>query len=159
MSDRAPDRPAPPDADELARRCAEHLAPLDAVSRDLGIETVHVGPGRATLAMTITPTMTNGHGMAHGGYLFLLADTAFAFACNTYDEVTVAASADIVFVRPAQAGDRLTATAVERVRSGRSGIYDVTVRRGDDGDQPGEVIAEFRGGSRSLGRAILPTDG
>ena len=89
--------------------------------------------------------MVNGHGIAHGGYIFLLADTAFAFACNTYEIATVAAAADVVFVAPAREGDRLVAEAVERVRFGRSGVYDVTVRRAD-----GEVVAEFRGNSRAL---------
>ena len=101
--------------------------------------------------MTLTPAMVNGHGIAHGGYLFLLADSAFAYACNTHGAVTVAASAYVVFVAPARAGDVLEATAVERTRYGRSGVYDVTVRRVPDGD----VIAEFRGGSRSRKESVL----
>jgi acyl-CoA thioesterase len=95
--------------------------------------------------MTVADTMINGHGLAHGGYVFLLADTAFAVACNTYDEAAVARACDIVFLRPAKAGDELVATAVERTRLRRSGIYDVTVRRGD-----GEVVAELRGQSATL---------
>ena len=95
--------------------------------------------------MTITGTMVNGHGIAHGGYVFLLADTAFAFACNTYDVATVAAAADVVFVAPAREGDELVAEAAERVRFGRSGVYDVTVR-----GPGGAVVAEFRGNSRAL---------
>jgi acyl-CoA thioesterase len=94
----------------------------------------------------VTPSMVNGHAIAHGGYVFLLADTAFAFACNTYGQVTVARSADITFVAPAQEGDELEATATERHRAGRNGIYDVTVRRRGSG----EVVAEFRGHSREL---------
>ena len=100
--------------------------------------------GTAAVRMTVTRSMVNGHGIAHGGYLFLLADTAFACACNSHGPVTVAAAADIDFVAPARLGDDLLATAVERTRFGRSGIYDVTVRRGDEG------IAEFRGRSRTL---------
>jgi acyl-CoA thioesterase len=89
--------------------------------------------------------MVNGHAIAHGGYLFLLADTAFACACNSHGPVTVAAGADITFVAPARAGEVLVATAAERVRYGRSGVYDVTVRRGD------QIVAEFRGRSRTTG--------
>jgi len=116
----------------------------DLASRTLGMHLVDAGPGHATVRMTITDTMVNGHALAHGGYVFLLADTAFACACNSHGPVTVAAGADITFVAPAALGDELEARAVERVRYGRSGIYDVTVTRGD------EVIAEFRGRSRTV---------
>ncbi|WP_459715810.1 hydroxyphenylacetyl-CoA thioesterase PaaI [Actinophytocola sp. KF-1] len=116
----------------------------DLASRSLGITLVDAGPGHATVRMTITDTMVNGHDLAHGGYVFLLADTAFACACNSHGPVTVAAGADVTFVRSAHLGDELTARAEERVVYGRSGIYDVTVTRGD------EVIAEFRGRSRTL---------
>jgi acyl-CoA thioesterase len=116
----------------------------DLASRSLGITLVDAGPGHATARMTITDTMVNGHDLAHGGYVFLLADTAFACACNSHGPVTVAAGADITFVASARLGDELTARAEERVVYGRSGIYDVTVTRGD------EVIAEFRGRSRTL---------
>ena len=116
----------------------------DLASRSLGMRLTDAGPGHATVRMTITDTMVNGHAIAHGGYVFLLADTAFACACNSHGPVTVAAGADITFVTPAQLGDELEATRVERVVYGRSGIYDVTVTRGD------EVIAEFRGRSRTL---------
>jgi acyl-CoA thioesterase len=133
------------EADETARRCAEKMYAADRSSQALGIEIGDVAAGRATASMTVRDTMVNGHGIAHGGYVFLLADTAFAFACNTYEIATVAAAADVVFVAPARAGDRLVAEAAERVRFGRSGVYDVTVRRDD-----GEVIAEFRGNSRAL---------
>jgi acyl-CoA thioesterase len=115
----------------------------DQAARRLGIELVEHGEGTAELRMTVTAEMVNGHGIAHGGYLFLFADTAFACACNSHGPVTVAAGADIDFVAPAHEGDVLTATASERTRYGRSGIYDVTVLRG------AEVIAEFRGRSRS----------
>ena len=116
----------------------------DLASRSLGIDLVEAGPGHATVRMTITDTMVNGHDLAHGGYVFLLADTAFACACNSHGPVTVAAGADITFVAAAHLGDELVARAEERVVYGRSGIYDVTVTRAD------EVIAEFRGRSRTL---------
>ena len=117
----------------------------DAASRMLGIELADHGPGWARTRMTVRGDMVNGHGMCHGGLIFSLADTAFACACNSFGPVTVAASAEIVFVAPARAGDVLVAEAVLRTRFGRSGLYDVTVRR--DGD----VIAEFRGRSHQLG--------
>ncbi len=123
----------------------------DKVAQDLAMEIVEVAPGRARLRMAVAETMVNGFGIAHGGYVFLLADSAFAYACNTHDDVTVAASADVVFVASARAGDVLEAVAAERVRYGRSGIYDVTVRRVPDGG----VIAEFRGGSRSRNRPVI----
>lgn len=139
------------DDDELARACAAAMYADDAASRALGIVVTGVAPGRATARMTLTATMLNGHGIAHGGYVFLLADTAFAFACNTYNQRTVAAGCDIVFVDAAGAGDELAAEAVERVRSGRSGVYDVTVRRAD-----GSVVAELRGRSRTIAGTVLP---
>ena len=116
----------------------------DLASRSLGMRLVDAGPGHATVSMTVTEAMVNGHALAHGGYVFLLADTAFACACNSHGPVTVAAGADITFVASARLGDELWARAVERVVYGRSGIYDVTVTRAD------EVIAEFRGRSRTL---------
>ncbi|WP_306303160.1 hydroxyphenylacetyl-CoA thioesterase PaaI [Actinomadura formosensis] len=139
------------DAVEVARRCAETMYARDKVAQDLAMEIVEIAPGRARLRMTVADTMVNGFGIAHGGYLFLLADTAFAYACNTHDTVTVAASADVVFVASARGGDVLEASASERVRYGRSGVCDVTVRRVPDG----EVIAEFRGGSRSRDRRVI----
>jgi len=122
----------------------ETMFAADEASRRLGIELLQYGAGTAVLRMTVTPSMVNGHRIAHGGYLFLLADTAFACACNSHGPVTVAAAADIDFIAPVYEGDVLVATARERTRFGRSGIYDVTVVRGD------EVIAEFRGRSRTL---------
>jgi acyl-CoA thioesterase len=117
----------------------------DQASKGLGIELLETGDGRAVLQMRIAPTMVNGHDIAHGGYIFMLADTAFACACNSHGPTAVAAAADITFVRPVRAGDVLTATAIERVVFGRSGVCDVTVSRGD------EIVAEFRGRSRTLG--------
>jgi len=127
--------------DAVARMLA-----ADAASGSLGIELTDLAIGSATATMTIRPDMVNGHAIGHGGYVFLLADTAFACACNTHGPVTVAASADITFIRPVHVGDKLTAHAVERITYGRSGIYDVTVRRGS------ETIAEFRGVSRRVQR-------
>ncbi|WP_086854078.1 hydroxyphenylacetyl-CoA thioesterase PaaI [Streptomyces coeruleofuscus] len=123
---------------------AEAMFAADEASRGLGVELLEHGEGTAALRMTVTPAMVNGHGIAHGGYVFLLADSAFACACNSHGPVTVAAGADITFVAPAYEGDVLVARAEERTRYGRSGLYDVTVLRGD------EVIAEFRGRSRSV---------
>ncbi|MFE9028258.1 hydroxyphenylacetyl-CoA thioesterase PaaI [Streptomyces iakyrus] len=128
-----------------ATAAAEAMFAADRASRGLGIELLEQGEGTAVLRMTVTSAMVNGHGIAHGGYVFLLADSAFACACNSHGPVTVAAGADITFVAPAHEGDTLVARAEERVRYGRSGVYDVTVRRGD------EVVAEFRGRSRSIG--------
>jgi acyl-CoA thioesterase len=133
-------RPGPPPTGPAASMFA-----ADQASKGVGMELVEVGEGRAVLQMRIAPTMINGHDIAHGGYVFMLADSAFACACNSHGLVTVAAGADITFLRPVRAGDVLTATAAERVSYGRSGIYDVTVSRGE------EVVAEFRGRSRTLG--------
>lgn len=139
---------------EIARRCAEAMYDADRASQRLGIVITDIAPGQATATMTVTEDMVNGHGIGHGGYVFTLADTAFAFACNTHNEVTVASGADINFLAPARAGDVLSAGAVERSRTGRSGLYDVTVRTAD-----GTVIAEFRGRSRSIGGSLLGSDG
>jgi acyl-CoA thioesterase len=122
----------------------------DVASRSVGIELVDTGAGRATARMRITEQMLNGHAIAHGGYLFLLADTAFACACNSYGPATVAAGAEISFVGPGRLGDTLIAVAEERTRYGRNGIYDVRVCR--EG-RPEEVLAEFRGHSRTVGGA------
>jgi acyl-CoA thioesterase len=118
----------------------------DAASRSLGIEVREVTVGAARTTMTIRADMVNGHGITHGAFVFAVADTAFACACNSHGPLTVAAAVDITFVAPSRLGDVLEARAVERTRFGRSGIYDVTVRRGDD------VIAEFRGTSRTIGK-------
>jgi phenylacetic acid degradation protein PaaD len=118
----------------------------DAASRALGIEVRDVSAGAATATMRIRPDMVNGHGITHGAFVFAVADTAFACACNSHGPLTVAAAVDITFIVASHAGDLLEARAVERTRFGRSGIYDVTVRRGD------EVIAEFRGTSRTIGK-------
>lgn len=135
---------AGPQAHDRARRQAAAMYDADDASRALGIEVRDVAPGRATAVMRVRRDMVNGHGTCHGGYLFLLADSAFAFACNTYGVTVVAAGADVTFLTPVREGEELVAEAVERVRRGRSGLYDVTVRR------DGEPVAEFRGRSRAL---------
>ncbi|WP_433519789.1 hydroxyphenylacetyl-CoA thioesterase PaaI [Nonomuraea sp. CA-143628] len=117
----------------------------DTASAALGIELTELGSGRAVCRMEVTERMINGHALCHGGYVFLLADTAFACACNSHGPVTVAAGAEITFVAPARMGDVLTAEAAERTRYGRSGIYDITVKKAD-----GEVVAEFRGRSKEM---------
>lgn len=159
--DRAVPAPLPDDvtAHDLARRCADAMWAADLASRRLGMRLDAVAPGRTTLSMRVTEEMVNGHGTCHGGYLAVLADSAFAFACNTYDDVTVAAGFDIVFTAPAHRGDELVAVAVERVRRGRSGVYDVTLTRVGGGSGVGDVVAEYRGRSRSLGRPMLGSDG
>ena len=137
----------PEDPQALAQRSAAAMYEADLASRHLGIQLENVAPGRATARMLVRDTMINGHNICHGGYVFLLADTAFAFACNTYGPVTVAAACDVAFLAPAHLGDELIAEATERHHSGRSGIYDVTVHLPDT-----TVIAEFRGHSRALRR-------
>jgi acyl-CoA thioesterase len=134
----------PADDKTVAERSADRMYADDRASQAAGITVHDVAPGRATARMAVIETMINGHDIAHGGYVFMLADTAFAFACNTYGTPTVAQACDIVFVRPARLGEELVAAAHERARFGRSGIYDVTVTAG------GELVAEFRGRSRML---------
>ena len=140
---------ADPDADEVARLSARTMLGADLASHGAGVELVEVAPGRAVATMTVTPTMLNGHGIAHGGFVFLLADTTFALACNSYGERAVAAGCDIVYLAPALAGDVLVAEATERVRQGRNGLYDVAVHRAD-----GTVVAELRGRSRTVGGSL-----
>jgi acyl-CoA thioesterase len=138
--------------DDLARACADAMWKEDDASQGLGMEIVEVKAGEAALAMTVAPHMVNGQRIAHGGFVFLLADSAFAFACNSHNERAVAAQCDIAFIRPGKLGDRLVATAREISRRGRSGIYDVRISVGDI------VIAEFRGHSRIIGGTWLPTE-
>jgi len=143
-------------ADQLARRCAEVMWSQDRASQGLGMRLDDVGPGRSQLSMVVTEAMVNGHDVCHGGFVAALADSAFAFACNTYDEVTVAAGFDITFLSPVKLGEEIVAQAREVARRGRSGLYDVTVSRSR---QDGAVVAEFRGRSRSLGRPMLGARG
>jgi acyl-CoA thioesterase len=137
------------DFDALAQRVAAVMWAEDSASQALGMRIVDVGAGRATLTMTVRADMTNGHGICHGGFMFSLADSAFAFACNSHNHRAVAQACDIVFVAPVRLGDELVATAVERLRDGRTGICDVTLRRGE------EVVAEFRGHSRLVNGPLL----
>jgi acyl-CoA thioesterase len=140
------------DAQRTARRCAEVMWADDVASQGLGMEVAEVTPGRAVLQMKVRADMANGHGIAHGGFTFTLADSAFAFACNSHNRRTVAQGCDIAFLAPVHAGDVLVAVAVERWREGRNGIYDVTVRCGD------RVVAEFRGRSREVGGTFFDDD-
>jgi len=139
------------DATALARACADTMWKDDAATQSLGMQLISVAPGQAAITMTVTASMVNGHKICHGGYIFTLADSAFAFACNTYNQRTVAQHCAVTFLTSAKLGDKLMARAVERQRSGRSGIYDVTVTR-----EEGNVIAEFRGHSRTIEGALLP---
>jgi acyl-CoA thioesterase len=136
--------------DDLARACAEAMWGEDDASQGLGMEIVGIKAGAATLTMTVKPHMVNGQGIAHGGFIFLLADSAFGFACNSHNERAVSAQCDISFIRPGKLGDVLTATAREISRNGRSGIYDVRVTVEDT------AIAELRGHSRTVGGAWVP---
>jgi acyl-CoA thioesterase len=138
---------APLSPDDLARACADAMWKDDDASQGLGMEILDVKAGQATLAMTVKPHMVNGHGIAHGGFIFLLADSTFAFACNSRNERTVAAQCNISFIKPGKLGDNLVATANEISRTGRSGIYDVRVT------VDGVAIAELRGHSRTVGGA------
>lgn len=136
---------------ELAEASAAAMWAEDRASQRLGMKIEHIAPGEATLSMEITEAMTNGHENGHGGYIFTLADSAFAFACNTYNAVTVGQQASINYVAPARLGDRLTATAREASRSGRSGVYDVNIT-----NQDGRPVAHFRGLSRAVKGSYVP---
>lgn len=138
------------DAEVVARRSADVMWAADDASRAMGMELVDVGEGRATLRMTVRGDMVQGHGTVHGGALFALADSAFAFACNSGGTVTVASSADITFVAPASLGEVLVAEALQETTFGRNGVTRVRVTREDDGS----LVALFQGRSRSLGRPI-----
>ena len=139
--------------DELARACADAMWQEDNACQGLGIELVRIAPGEAVMAMTVLPHMVNGHGIAHGGFIFTLADSAFAYACNSRGDRAVAAQGQISFIRAGKIGDRLIATAREISRSGRSGICDVHVSVGET------IIAEFRGHSSSVdGRWVASTE-
>lgn len=130
---------------QLAEACSDAMFSRDGASQGLGMRIESVAPGRAVLTMTVREDMLQGHGNCHGGFIFALADSAFAFACNTYDEATVASGCSIDYLGPGQLGDLLTATAEERSRRGRTGIYDITVR-----NQHGDEIALFRGRSYKI---------
>jgi acyl-CoA thioesterase len=137
------------DAQHLAERAAEALFARDMASKMLGMRVVGVRPGYARLAMTVRPDMVNGHRICHGGLIFTFADSAFAASCNSHNENTVAAAASIDFLAPAFEGDELSAEANELWRSGRSGLYEITVT-----NQRGERIALFRGRSHRTGGSV-----
>jgi acyl-CoA thioesterase len=140
---------------ELAQESARIMWAEDTATRQVGMQLLEVAPGRAKLSLTVRDEFTNGHGMCHGGYIFMLADSAFAFACNSHNQRAVAASAAIEFIAAAQRGDLLTAECAEQSRGGRSGLYDTRVT-----DQNGRLIALFRGRSATIrGRFVeeVPT--
>jgi acyl-CoA thioesterase len=150
----------PDDPQALANACAEAMYARDHTAKALGIAVTAVGPGTATLAMTVRETMVNGHAICHGGMIFTLADTAFSYACNAYNVVTVAQHCSISFLQPGRLGQRLIATAREVTREGRSGLYDIRVTAEDaDGTALPGVLAEFRGHSRTLGGPVIEETG
>ena len=140
------------DPQSVAEASARAMYGQDRASQALGMRVLEVRPGYARLAMRVREDMVNGHQLCHGGLIFTLADSAFAFACNTYDLVTVASAATVEFLLSARLGDELTAIAEERSRSKRTGIYDVTVN-----NQRGECVALFRGRSHQLGGSVTAT--
>jgi acyl-CoA thioesterase len=142
----------PETGDTLAERAAAAMWAKDRASSGLGMRLDAIEAGRARLSMPVVEAMLNGHDICHGGFIFTLADSAFAFACNSHNAVAVAHSCEIVFLAPGRLGDVLIADAVERRLMGRSGVYDVTVTTSD-----GRAIAEFRGQSRTLtGQHVEP---
>ncbi|MBO9467574.1 hydroxyphenylacetyl-CoA thioesterase PaaI [Tropicibacter sp. R15_0] len=130
---------------ERAEKSAKAMWASDSASQGMGMQIVEIAPGRAVLTMRVRPEHLNGHGICHGGFIFTLADSAFAFACNSYNQVTVAQENQITFLSPGRADEVLTATAIEQDKQGRSGVYDVTVT-GEDGRK----VALMRGLSRSI---------
>ncbi|HSE10851.1 MAG TPA: hydroxyphenylacetyl-CoA thioesterase PaaI [Nocardioidaceae bacterium] len=130
--------------EETARRSAEAMWAGDAASQALGMRIVEVAPGSATLEMPVREDMVNGHGIGHGGFTFSLADSAFAFACNSYNRRTVAHTCEITYLAPTRLGDLLVAEARERERDGRDGVYDVVVRNA------GGIVAKFVGRSKEI---------
>jgi len=129
----------------LAERVADGMFARDRASSGLGMRLNVVGPGRSQMTMAVRADMLNGHATCHGGFIFMLADSAFAFACNSYNLTTVAAGCSIEYLAPAREGDMLTATAREQSVTGRSGVYDIDVK-----NQRGETIALFRGKSMRI---------
>ena len=132
-------------AEEIARRSAAAMWARDGASKGMGLSLDAVGPGTATMSFTVEPRHTNGHDSCHGGYIFMLADAAFGYACNSHNRLTVAQHNTITYIAPGRLGDRLEARAREIALHGRSGLYDVRVT-----DQDGRLVAEFRGASRTL---------
>ena len=138
---------------ERAEKSVEAMFATDQASAGLGMAIASVGVGRATLTMKVRPDMLNGHGICHGGFIFTLADSAFAFACNSYNQLVVAQQNQITYLSPGRVDELLTASATETSKAGRSGIYDVTVT-GEDG----RIVALFRGLSRSVKGQHFPEE-
>ncbi len=139
---------------ERAQRVGETMFSVDVASKDtMGMELVSVAPGRAVLRMVVKPLHLNGHQICHGGFIFTLADSTFAFACNSHNRNAVAAGCSIEFLKPAHAGDVLTCEGVEQTLQGRHGIYDMKVT-----NQKGEVVAMFRGKSAVIPGQIFPEE-
>ena len=137
----------------LASKVGETMFAVDVASKDtMGMELLLCAPGHARMRMQVRELHLNGHGMCHGGFIFTLADSTFAFACNSHNKNAVAASASIEFLKPAHAGDVLTCTGEEQVLSGRHGVYDLTVRNQND-----EVVALFRGKSAQIPGQVVNT--
>jgi acyl-CoA thioesterase len=142
-----------PSPQDIAERVRDHLWATDRASQGLGMHVAAIGPGACTMTMTVREDMLNGYGTCQGGLLSTLADSCFAFACNAYDEITVASGFNVEIVAPGRLGDVLTATAVEISKSGRMGVYDVDVR-----NQRGEHVVAFRGRSYTMkGKPVLAT--
>jgi acyl-CoA thioesterase len=140
------------DPRQLAAQVGETMFAGDRASKDfMRMELVSCEPGRAVMRMAVRESMLNGHDICHGGLIFTLADSTFAFACNSHNKVTVAAGCSIEFLKPGQLGDVLTCEGVEQVLQGRHGIYDMKVS-----NQRGEVIAVFRGKSTSIQGTVIP---
>lgn len=137
--------------DELAQACGKAQWEQDPATRALGMKLEDIKAGYAVFSMTVNDTMVNGHGICHGGYIFTLADSTFAFACNSRNQRMVAANCEIAYVAPALLGDELVATAQERTRQERSSITDVTVKKRD-----GTLVAEFRGHGRTVKGFLIP---
>jgi acyl-CoA thioesterase len=139
---------------ELAAKVGQAMFSVDAASKDfLQMELVSCEPGRAVMRMKVREPMLNGHKICHGGLIFTLADSTFAFACNSHNKVTVAAGCSIEFLKPAHLGDVLTCEGVEQMLQGRHGIYDMRVS-----NQKGEVVAMFRGKSASIQGTVIPEE-
>jgi acyl-CoA thioesterase len=141
---------SPTAAQALADRVGAAMYASDRASRALGIRLESIAPGRAEMTMPVRDDMLNGHAICHGGYIFLLADSTFAFACNSYNRNTVAQGCAIDYLAPAHAGDVLRAAGIERSRTGRTGVYDIEVR-----DQDGRTVALFRGKSYRIDGQVV----
>lgn len=137
--------------EEVAKAVAQTMFGKDKAAQHLGMALKSIGPGKAVMTMRVTDEMLNGHNICHGGYVFTFADTAFAYACNAYNQNTVAQGAQIDFLRPVAPDSLLTATAEERSRSRQTGVYDVTVT-----DQDDRVVALFRGSSHTIKGQMIP---